>query len=139
MAVSTRIGGTADHELIARHDDAARRESARYRGRIPSRHDEGVDPDLIVIGCVGQTEVGSLVAFRQSGSEWLIQHVYVEDDFRQIGVADALVAIALSELSARGATHVRAHAQPGDRSLKNLFERHGLVAETITVGRALGG
>lgn len=138
-AVSTRRGTSEDAALISSHRELARKESGRYRGRVPSSAvSVELTEALIVIGCVGSSDVGSLVAAPESGSEWMITHVFVEDDFREIGVADALVTTALAELETLGVSHVRAYAQPGDRSLKNLFERHGLVAETITVGRALG-
>ena len=137
--VHTRIGGPDEQALIARHRELARHESGRYRGRIPSlKLSITAAEGVVIVGCVGSSDVGSLVAIPESTSEWLICHVFVEEDFREIGVADALVSNALAELETRGVRHVRAYAQPGDRSLKNLFERHGLVAETITVGRALG-
>jgi GNAT superfamily N-acetyltransferase len=61
--------------------------------------------------------------------------VYVEPDAREIGIGDALVLHAIDFLRSQKATWIGAQAQPGDRALKNLFERHGLVAQTIIVGR----
>lgn len=150
-AVSVRIGSVEDLALVRTHRDAALAESQRYRGRTPSH---GIDADnlvsalgpnhditVLVIGRVGSSDVGSLMATVDStesaSDQWLIGHVFVEEDFREVGVADAMLTEAVAQLRQRQAQHVRAYAQPGDRSLKNLFERHGLVAETITVGRSL--
>jgi len=66
-----------------------------------------------------------------------IHHVFVVPDAREIGLGDALVLHLLDELRGLGVSHVSAHALPGDRAMKNLFERHGLVAQTIVVGKSL--
>lgn len=147
-AVTVRVGSVADDGLIKGHRAAAQLESKKYRGRIPSSvgsrgaNGDGevvAAGDVVVIGRVGSSDVGSVVVTPLDSDDaddaWLIRHVFVDDDFREVGVADAMITAVLSELRSRGASHVAAHAQPGDRSLKNLFERHGLVAETITVGR----
>jgi ribosomal protein S18 acetylase RimI-like enzyme len=56
---------------------------------------------------------------------------------REIGLGDALILHLIEELRSLGVAHVSAHALPGDRAMKNLFERHGLVAQTIVVGKSL--
>jgi hypothetical protein len=40
-------------------------------------------------------------------------------------------------MTKRNAAWVQSSAMPGDRAMKNLFERHGLVAQTIIVGKKL--
>ena len=46
-------------------------------------------------------------------------------------------ARAKKELQLKNATWLQSSALPGDRAMKNLFERHGLVAQTIIVGKKL--
>jgi ribosomal protein S18 acetylase RimI-like enzyme len=86
---------------------------------------------------VGSTVFGSLVLNQTEGSRWTLTHVYVEPNAREIGIGDALVLHAIDFLRSQKATWIGAQAQPGDRALKNLFERHGLVAQTIIVGRTV--
>ena len=47
------------------------------------------------------------------------------------------VSISFVDIARTVADTWRAHALPGDRAMKNLFERHGLVAQTIVVGKSL--
>ena len=135
--VFVRESAPADSSTIDSHLAASRSESSRYRG---STVDVGPFGTLITfVAGVGDTVFGSLRAGTNDGATWTIVHAYVEPDAREIGLGDAMVLRLLSELSARGAQWVSAQAQPGDRAMKNLFERHGLVARTILVGKSLSG
>lgn len=66
-----------------------------------------------------------------------VDQVFVLDDARELGFGDALLATAMDWGRAQGATLVEAHALPGDRQLKNLYERAGVTARLITVSRVL--
>ncbi|CAN5624830.1 hypothetical protein BH24ACT5_BH24ACT5_03870 [soil metagenome] len=66
-----------------------------------------------------------------------VEQVFVLDDARELGFGDALPAAAMDWGRAQGATLVEAHALPGDRQLKNLYERAGVTARLITVSRKL--
>jgi ribosomal protein S18 acetylase RimI-like enzyme len=66
-----------------------------------------------------------------------IINIYVEPDAREIGIGDALLSQLIDELRRREISYVNAQALPGDRATKNLFERHGLIAQTIIVGKPL--
>lgn len=81
--------------------------------------------------------MGSLVASAGSNSEWSVDSVFVESASRDIGIGDALVLTCIRELQQLNATWLQSSALPGDRAMKNLFERHGLVAQTIIVGKKL--
>jgi hypothetical protein len=48
-----------------------------------------------------------------------------------------LIQALISDLPSRGVKEIEAQALPGDRGMKNLFERHGLIAQTIIVGKSL--
>ena len=127
---------TADDDaVISSHKHAASLESARYRGErvdIPERTHV-----ISIVSGVGETVFGSLVADSDDGSSWSITHVFVDPDAREVGLGDAMVVRLLHTLQTQGARHVGSQAQPGNRALKNLFERHGLVAQTILVGRSI--
>jgi L-amino acid N-acyltransferase YncA len=67
----------------------------------------------------------------------VIHHVYVVPDSREVGLGDSLIQALISDLPSRGVKEIEAQALPGDRGMKNLFERHGLIAQTIIVGKSL--
>jgi hypothetical protein len=48
-----------------------------------------------------------------------------------------MMETAIAEVTRREGQRLHAATLPGDRSTKNLFERHGLVAQMITVGKVL--
>ena len=55
----------------------------------------------------------------------------------ELGFGDALVAAAMDWGRAVGAELVEAETLPGDRNLKNLYERAGVTARLITVSKPL--
>ncbi|MEY4365730.1 MAG: hypothetical protein RLZZ305_1074 [Actinomycetota bacterium] len=107
-------------------------EQASYRGR---RNPAPAAANLLV-GEIDGTVCGTL-GWVQDGTVCSIVHVYVEPWARNVGVGDALMDALLREAVRCGAAAVGASALPGDRSLKNLFERNGLVAREILVERVL--
>ncbi len=130
-----REAAPTDDDVIASHRALSREESSRYRG-------EHVDEparthSVALVAGVGETVFGSLVADSDDGLRWVITHVFVEPEAREVGLGDSLVVRLFDVLRSRGAVHLASQAQPGNRALKNLFERHGLVAQTILVGRSL--
>lgn len=131
------IAADESHEsAIARHVEASRQESSLYRGRTMT-FDSDNGSELRLVGGVGGTVMGSLIARQDSARRWHIVHLYVEPDAREVGIGDALLRMCLDQLRVKGADFVGGQALPGDRSMKNLFERHGLVAQTILVGKSL--
>lgn len=133
--VFVRVASASDESIVAAHRRSSRAEATQYRGTV---EDSGDSPETIdLVGGCGSTVFGSLRLARRDDVRWHIDHVYVEPDAREVGIGDALVLHALDVLSERGARWVGSTALPGDRSMKNLFERHGLVAQSITVGRSL--
>lgn len=133
--VFVRAALQSDDAVIQRHVTESQAEAREYRGSVvPVQLKQD---DVSFVAGVGDTVFGSLVLSRISNSEWTISHVFVEKAAREIGIGDALVINALTFLETQNASWIGAQAQPGDRALKNLFERHGLVAQTIIVGRKL--
>jgi GNAT superfamily N-acetyltransferase len=67
----------------------------------------------------------------------MVDQIYVEPDARELGFGDALLAAAVEHGRTRGAELIEAHTLPGDREIKNLYERAGVTARLITVSRRL--
>ena len=125
-----------DAAVLARHLSLAEQEAIQYRGSALATSGEAVQTLALVAG-VGTTVMGSLIAIAGSTTEWSINSVFVESASRDIGIGDALVLECIRELQLKNATWLQSSALPGDRAMKNLFERHGLVAQTIIVGKKL--
>lgn len=107
-------------------------EQKRYRGRRspspPGEHAFLAEIDGRVCGSLAWSRQGTTVT---------VDHVYVDEWARGVGVGDALMNSLLVEAKRIGARSVGSSALPGDRALKNLFERNGLVAREILVERML--
>jgi GNAT superfamily N-acetyltransferase len=66
-----------------------------------------------------------------------IDQVFVDAEARELGFGDALVEAAMKWGKEAGAELIEAETLPGDRNLKNLYERAGVTARLITVSRRL--
>jgi ribosomal protein S18 acetylase RimI-like enzyme len=136
LSIFVRHAGQEDATAIARHHTLSKQEAEQYRGSALATTHQIVQTLSLVAG-IGTTVMGSLVASTANTTEWSIDSVYVDSDSRDIGIGDALLLECLRELRQRNATWLQSSALPGDRAMKNLFERQGLVAQTIIVGKKL--
>ena len=66
-----------------------------------------------------------------------ITFVFVEPEARHIGIGEALIDAAASWARAAGCTGLDGLALPGDRHVKNLYERSGMTARELTTFREL--
>jgi ribosomal protein S18 acetylase RimI-like enzyme len=132
--IFVREAQPSDAELLAHHGRLSVQESDLYRGSIQQ---VPLAVSRSWVAGWGSTVCGSLTAGEITPGIWHISLVFVEQEVREMGIGDALVQHVLAQISQAKGTWISAQAQPGDRSLKNLFERHGLVAQTITVGKSL--
>lgn len=66
-----------------------------------------------------------------------ITFVFVEPDARHIGIGEALIDAAAAWARATGCTGLDGLALPGDRHVKNLYERSGMTARELTTFREL--
>lgn len=66
-----------------------------------------------------------------------VDQVFVEPDARELGFGDALLAAAMEWGRGHGAQLIEGHALPGDRNIKNLYERAAITARLITVSKPL--
>lgn len=136
LAIFVRQAEASDANVLKSHRELSKQEANQYRGSaLPAGITDG--QGFTLVAGVGSTVMGSLVASPKSAGNWSIDFVFVEATCRDIGIGDALVIACLKDLQQRNVTWVQSSALPGDRAMKNLFERHGLVAQTIIVGKKL--
>lgn len=128
----------SDADVLERHRRQSETEGLRYRGALVDLRLEDGDFVTLVAG-FGATVMASLTARRDPDHGWVIGRVFVEESAREVGLGDALLGEFLGSTARSGEDRVLAQAQPGDRATKNLFERHGLVARTILVGKVVSG
>lgn len=83
--------------------------------------------------------VGYLVARLRHETVELVEvdQVFVHADARELGFGDELLAAAVEYGRQAGVALIEAHTLPGDRDIKNLYERAGITARLITVSKAL--
>jgi ribosomal protein S18 acetylase RimI-like enzyme len=136
LSIFVRNASADDAAVLLTHRELSRQEATQYRGSVPKSTTDGL-PGFTLVAGVGSTVMGSLVSTPTEINTWSIEFVFVEAASREIGIGDALVLACLRELQSNKATWVQSSALPGDRAMKNLFERHGLVAQTIIVGKKL--
>ena len=136
LSIFVRPATEDDSAILRTHRELSRQEATQYRGSV-LKSSTDVLPGFTLVAGVGSTVMGSLVSTPSETNTWAIEFVFVDPACREIGIGDGLVIAALHELVQRKASWVQSSAMPGDRAMKNLFERHGLVAQTIIVGKKL--
>jgi GNAT superfamily N-acetyltransferase len=130
-------------ELEARHALEDARGGARWLATHPaegpswSALDQGrvfvADLDGAVLGYL----VWSLDAADPVERVARVESVYVTPGAREVGFGDELLAAAVETARQAGATLFEGEALPGDRDTKNLYERAGITARSITVSTRL--
>lgn len=133
--IFVREATSVDSEFLENLISQAKDESQLYRGKVLDAAPN--DGNFNLIAGVGDTAMGALEVYTSAENQWTIRYVYVLPDCREVGIGDALVQHLIAYAKARGINYLASSAQPGDRATKNLFERHGLVAQTIIVGKSL--
>ena len=106
---------------------------------IDSFRDALDEPDTVVL--IGEIEgypFGFLLArverlLAQADGELVgsIRLIYVDQEAREVAVAEEMRAMALDILRERGITKFDAHVLPGHRLAKNFFEAGGFAARSI--------
>ena len=64
-----------------------------------------------------------------------IHEVFVEQDARKVGVGESMMEFLIDWAKKKSAKSITSRALPGDRELKNYFERYKLTARMIEVER----
>ena len=95
---------------------------------------------IVLVGSVDGYPFGFLLArveetLIQSGGQRIgsIRLIFVEQDAREVAVAEAMREEALALLRERGITKFDAHVLPGHRLAKNFFESGGFSARSIVM------
>jgi ribosomal protein S18 acetylase RimI-like enzyme len=156
MEVSARLATRDDLTRITELAGSAREEGAGQRGGalwalLDVRPDPVVGPlaqmidavdALAIVGCIDAVVVGYAVVttrtLRDGSVLATLTDLYVYPGAREVGVGESMMDRVLSWCEARGCRGVDAVALPGNRALKNFFERYGLVARAIVVHKPLG-
>lgn len=98
-----------------------------------------IDSDrLLLLGTVDDEPVGvaSLWAERDRADPLgQLELLFVEPGFRKIGVAEAMVDLAVERCLLWGMTGIDAPALPGNRNAKSFFEVHGFQARLLIMHR----
>jgi GNAT superfamily N-acetyltransferase len=93
-------------------------------------------PDrLVLVGTIDDVVVAYLEL--DLAPTAVVRQVYVEDEARELGFGDELLAAAIDAARERRCTALEATALPGDRLTKNLYERAGITTRKLTVWTAL--
>jgi GNAT superfamily N-acetyltransferase len=101
-----------------------------------ARWEDAVGAGGVEVAVIGDILVGYLVS-HHADKVAIIDDVYVTPDAREVGFGDALVAAAMAAGRAAGCGLIEGEALPGDRHVKNLYERAGITARLIVVSKAL--
>lgn len=152
MNVSSRHATTDDLDVLEHLYRALEREMVELHKMWPSADglDEPItssledaisDSDtLVLIGSVEGYPFGFLIAkvesmLAQAEGEkvGVIRFIYVEQDAREVAVAETMREQALAELRHEGITKFDAHVLPGHRLAKNFFESGGFSARSIVM------
>jgi GNAT superfamily N-acetyltransferase len=72
----------------------------------------------------------------ESGS-CVVNHIYVDPMARQIGIGAGLITEIARLAKIRGCKTLDALALPGDRKMKNLYERVGMPARLLVASKTL--
>jgi GNAT superfamily N-acetyltransferase len=151
MRVSARAARVDDHEAVAALVADARAAVASDRGgeqwlatdapAVPSAAELGGGGRTWLVGCIDDVPLGvaacSSVRWPDGRSVVRVEVVYVDPGAREVGIGEALVDAVFAAAAASSSAGVEAVALPGQRELKNLFERVGLVARAIVTYRAV--
>lgn len=86
--------------------------------------------DGILFGFVLARSEVTAVGDQRIGS---VRYIFTDPEAREVGVGEAMLDAALSELRLRGHRLFDAHVLPGHRLVKNFFEAAGFSARSIVM------
>lgn len=131
-ATPTDISALDELEAEARHAVLSTRGGQRWCEVVPARTGRWLEGDTVVfLAVLEHVPVGYLVL--RCGDVAEVESVWVTPGAREVGFGDWLLEAALNAAIDAGSRLLEGTALPGDRDLKNLFERAGIVARAITV------
>lgn len=151
---SARIAELTDREIFATLHASSRKEieghkgadlwekTSALKGTSLEIFDEVSQSEefICVLGMYNDYPFGFLIA------EWIslyerksinIREVFVTSEMRSVGVGEAMMDYLLTEAERSSAISILGRSLPGDRDLKNFFERFKITARVIEVERKL--
>ncbi len=155
IAEGARPAAEADlAEVVGLAAEATAELSELRGGRVWSRLEARPDPQreslvqdfeaddaLVVVGTIDDAVVGygaiRVVELHDGSTVGRVGDIYVLAEARGVGVGEAMMELLIQWAGQKGCIGVDSLALPGDRSTKNFFETHGMVARAITVHRSL--
>ena len=144
--VIVRAARAADFEQCVAIDSVARRDLIGQRGGeawLAEHEALASDTDWWPHSFVAEIDdviVGFLVGGvddTSRGRVFRVDRVYVLAEARELGCGDDLLAAAMGRAVESECSFLEAVALPGDRDTKNLYERAGVTARSITVSKRL--
>ena len=133
----------ASREEIADHKGADLWEKTRALNGTSSEVFEKVfehEDFICILGTYDDYPFGFLIA------QWVtiydqrsldIREVFVDSEMRSVGIGEAMMSSLFDQANKSNTFSIVARALPGDRELKNFFERFKLTARIIEVERKL--
>lgn len=104
---------------------------------------DGATDVVALVGTIDEAVVGFALAQHElteaAVSVATLMEFWVTPDAREMGVGEELLGAVVSWAQSAGCVALDADALPGDRSTKNFFEQHGMVARAIRVQRRFDG
>ncbi len=148
MSVDVRVRPVRDTDLAVcvDIDSHARLDVGRQRGGEAWLADHPPLSEMInwsdasFVAEIDEVVVGFLIGRVDStvrGRVFVVDRVYVLDEARELGCGDDLLAAATNHARANDCDLLEGVALPGDRETKNLYERAGVTARSITVSKRL--
>ncbi len=130
-------------EVTARRALVDQRGGGRWLDEHPAHDDAwaevvGADRPVVLVAVLDDLPVGFLV-LDPTPPVARVEQVYVLPEARELGFGDELLATAIDHARQAGATRIEGEALPGDRTIKNLYERAGITARLIVVSAPISG
>lgn len=141
-AAASDVRSCSDIDAAARRDLVDQRGGEAWLAEHPPLSDGADWLAHSFVAVIDDVVVGFLVGTIDDtarGRVFRIDRVYVVAEAREVGCGDELVAMAMERASHESCRFLEAVALPGDRDTKNLYERAGVTARSITVSKRLSG
>jgi GNAT superfamily N-acetyltransferase len=146
---SVRSATAADALALSDLEREARKEISAFRGHesllsanplIDTLWSSTVDSKSCLV-LVAETS-GQIVGYAKGditaeSASCLVNHIYVDQMARQIGIGAGLISEIARIAKSQGCSTLDAIALPGDRKMKNLYERVGMPARLLIASKTL--
>lgn len=147
MSFAVRTAAPTDADELAALEAQARTALAPNRGGVAWLHDHPaigggpqwaalIERDKVWVATVDALVVGYLqLSLDESIAR--VRQVFVRPEARGLGFGDDLLDEAMEHARRSGCAAIEAESLPGDRDIKNLYERAGITARLLVLRRNL--